>query len=77
MYGSKIATIRQARGYTQNYIAEKLAMKQTEYYRIEKDKALKIQDGLLQKIAETLGVSIEDIKSPTPVIMNFHLPPPQ
>ena len=72
MYGSKISTIRLARGYTQDYIAEKLGIKQNQYSKIEKDEKIKVDDSLLKRIADVLGVSIDDIKSPTPVVMNFH-----
>lgn len=72
MYGSKIATIRLARGYSQEYVAEKIGIKQNMYSRIEKDDKVKVGDELLKKISDALGVSVEDIKSPTPVIMNFH-----
>ena len=34
-----------------------------------------VDDILLEKIAKVLGVTIEDIKSTTPVIMNFHNSP--
>ncbi len=75
MYGAKIATIRNARGYTQRYIAEQLGMEQNEYSRIETDQKIKVGDDLLRRIAGALGVTVEDIKSPTPVVMNFHNSP--
>lgn len=34
-----------------------------------------MSEELLNKIAETLGVSIDDIKSTTPIVMNFHNSP--
>lgn len=72
MYGAKITTIWLARGFTQEFMAKKLNMDQASYSKIEHDSKIKITDDLLEKIANTLGVSIEDIKSPTPVVMNFH-----
>lgn len=76
MYGSKIASIRLARGYTQDYIAKKIGVvDQRTYSKIEKDEKARIDDDLLDKIATALGVSTEDIKSPTPIIMTFHNSP--
>lgn len=72
MYGTKIASIRLARGYTQEYMAQKLGMAQNVYSKIEKNEKNKLDDELLEKIAETLGVTVDDIKSPTPIIMSFH-----
>ncbi len=72
MYGAKINSIRLARGLKQEYVAEKLGINQKAYSRIETDEKVKIDDPLLQKIAEVLGVSVDDIKSPTPIVMNFH-----
>jgi len=72
MYGTKIASIRLARGYTQEYMAQKLGMAQNVYSKIEKNEKNKLDDELLEKIAEALGVSVDDIKSPTPIIMSFH-----
>lgn len=72
MYGAKISAIRLARGYTQAYMANKLSIEQTSYSKIEHDLKTKISDDLLLKIAEVLGVSTDDIKSLTPIIMNFH-----
>ncbi len=71
MYGEKIATIRKARGYTQEYVASKLNKTQKEYSKIESNQVVKLDDSTLGKIAEILGVNIEDIKSTTPVIMHF------
>ncbi len=75
MYGSKISSIRLARGYSQEYVATKLGIAQNTYSKIEKDATQKVTDDMLTKIAEVLGVSLEDIKSPVPIIMNFHESP--
>jgi|SRR5690606_2923839 len=72
MYGSKIASIRQARGYSQDYVSSLLEMAQNTYSKIERDEYKKLDEDLLEKIAKVLGVSTDDIKSPTPIIMNFH-----
>lgn len=72
MYGAKIAMIRNARGYTQEYMARQLGMAQNTYSRIEKDESDKLGDELLDKIAACLGVTKEDIKSPTPIVINLH-----
>jgi transcriptional regulator with XRE-family HTH domain len=71
MYGEKIATIRIGRGYSQDFMANALGMKQANYSKIETNKKVKIEEELLKKIADILGVGVEDIKSPTPIIMHF------
>lgn len=75
MYGSKITSIRLARGYTQEYVADKAGINQRTYSRIEKDAKVKVEDELLEKIAAVLGVSLEDIKNPMPIVMTFHHSP--
>lgn len=72
MYGAKISSIRLARGYSQDYISKKLGISQKEYSKVERNEKVKLDENLLDKIAETLGVSVDDIKSPTPIIMNIH-----
>jgi transcriptional regulator with XRE-family HTH domain len=74
MYGTKIMTIRLARGYSQEHVAQQIGVTQSFYSRIEKDEH-PIQDEMLEKIAKTPGVSIEDIKNPLPIIMNFQNSP--
>ncbi|MBW7914917.1 MAG: helix-turn-helix transcriptional regulator [Taibaiella sp.] len=73
MYGSKIAIIRLARGYTHEYVSKKLGIAQNTYSKIEKDNKVKMDDPLLESIANVLGVSIDDIKSPTPIVMNLQI----
>ncbi len=75
MYGPKITSIRLARGYNQSYVSDKLGISQKEYSKIERNEKTKLDDKLLTKIAEVLGVSTDDIKSPTPIVMNFHNSP--
>jgi len=72
MYGAKITSIRLARGYTQEFVAGKLGIAQNTYSKIEKDEKARIDDDLIDRIAEVLGVSANDIKSPTPIIMTFN-----
>lgn len=55
MYGTKITSIRLARGYTQEYVAKQIGLDQQSYSKIEKDNKVKVSDELLSKIAEVLG----------------------
>ena len=71
MYGEKIQAIRMARGYSQQYMAQQLGIRQEEYSRIETNQKKLQDEGLLAQIAEALGVGVHDIKSPTPIIMRF------
>lgn len=71
MYGAKLKAIRQLRDFTQEFVAAKAGIKQNVYCQIEKDEIAKVPPAILEKIAETLGVSIEDIKSPVPVIVSL------
>jgi transcriptional regulator with XRE-family HTH domain len=69
MYGSRIKTFRTMRGSTQEDVASKLGIDQNKYSRIETDRQ-KIDEELLDKIAEVLGVSTADIKSKEPFFVN-------
>ena len=71
MYGAKLKAIRQLRDYTQEFVAAKAGIRQNVYCQIEKDEIAKVPPSTLEKIAETLGVSIEDIKSPVPVVVSL------
>ena len=75
MYGAKIAIIRSTLGYTQDYVAKQIGISQGSYSKIEKDEVVKLDDDILEKIAKTLGVSVEDIKSPLPIVMHFQNSP--
>ena len=75
MYGTKISSIRTARGYAQEYVASRLGIAQNTYSKIERDETKKLDEEMMQKLAEVLGVLSEDIKSPTPVVMTFHNSP--
>lgn len=72
MYGAKISSIRHLRGHTQDYVAQKLGIHQNVYSKIERDEKIKMSDDLLEKIAGILGVSKDDIKSGSPIVMKFH-----
>lgn len=71
MFGQKIFVIRQARGYTQAYMAKKLGIEQSSYARIESNEKKHVPDDDLKRIAAILGVTIDDIKNHLPVIVNF------
>ncbi len=54
-------------------MAHKLDIAQNTYSKIEKDeRRMKDDDPLYEKIAEVLGVSVDDIKSHTPIVMSFN-----
>jgi transcriptional regulator with XRE-family HTH domain len=74
MYGNKIRMIRLSRGMTQEVVAQKIGTTQHAYSKIETDN-IKIPEEVLNKLAKLFGVSPEDIKSPEPVIINFHNSP--
>jgi transcriptional regulator with XRE-family HTH domain len=75
MYGSKIASIRKARGLKQIDVADKLGISQASYSDIENDNRIQLGAELLKKIAFVLGVTTEDIQSQSPIVMNFHHSP--
>jgi len=70
MFGEKIKTIRELRGFSQEYMAVKLDIAQNTYSKIERSQT-KLSALALQKIAELLGVSPIDILSHHPVLLNF------
>ncbi|TLU99573.1 helix-turn-helix domain-containing protein [Dyadobacter luticola] len=58
--GEKIKKIRELKNYTQDYMAQKLEMTQAGYGKLERNESdLSYQK--LEKIAEVLKVSVEDI----------------
>lgn len=71
MYGNKIRIIRLCRGLSQEDVAKKLGIIQNAYSKIENNHT-KLNEGLLQQLANIFGVSIADIKSPEPIIISFH-----
>jgi transcriptional regulator with XRE-family HTH domain len=68
MYGNKIRSLRLLRGYSQEYMANELSITQTTYSRIETDKQ-KLTADILEKVAQILGVSVPDITSNEPLII--------
>lgn len=70
MYGRKIKTIRELRGFSQEAMAHKLGMAQNSYSRIETNQT-KLNVEMLEKIASELGVSVADIISSEPAVVNF------
>ncbi|MFN7839490.1 MAG: helix-turn-helix domain-containing protein [Bacteroidota bacterium] len=63
--------IRTTRGMSQEEVAKKLGILQNAYSKIETNQN-KVSDAMVEKLATIFGVSAEDIKSPEPVIINFH-----
>ncbi|TAF65703.1 MAG: XRE family transcriptional regulator [Cytophagales bacterium] len=62
MIGNKIRKMRELRNLTQEYVAEHLGMTQQNYSKLEKSESF-LSEERLQKIAQILEVSIEDIKN--------------
>lgn len=70
MYGEKIKTIRELRGFSQEFMANKLGIAQNTYSKLETGQT-KLNADALRKIAELLGVSPIDILSSQPTIIKF------
>ena len=58
--GSKIKTIREMKNFTQEYIAEKLEMSQSNYSRIERNQ-INIPIKTLQTIAEIFDITLTEL----------------
>ncbi|RYE59391.1 MAG: XRE family transcriptional regulator [Sphingobacteriales bacterium] len=69
MYGDKIRAFRIMRGFSQEYMADKLSIAQNTYSKYENN-AEKLPFETLEKIADVLGVSVVDITSNEPIIIN-------
>ena len=69
MYGDKIRSFRMIRGFTQEYMADQLRVAQNTYSKYENN-GEKLPVETLEKIAKVLGVSVTDLISNTPVIIN-------
>ena len=67
----KIRTLRELKGYSQEYVAGKLEIAQNTYSKIESNQT-KLNTDILEKIAEILEVSIADLLSEEPVVVNFY-----
>jgi Predicted transcriptional regulators len=70
MYGNKIRLIRINRGLNQESVAKKIGISQNAYSKIENNHK-KLNSDILQKLANIFGVTVEDITSPEPVIVNY------
>lgn len=70
MHGTKIRVIRELRGYSQAYLAEKLGIAQNSYSRIESNQT-KLDTAMLAKIAAELGVSPAELLNTEPTVINF------
>ena len=70
MYGEKIKTIRELRGYSQEYMADQLGIAQNTYSKIETGQT-KLSAEKLKQVTEILGVSSADILSNQPALINF------
>lgn len=71
MYGTKIRAFRMMRGFSQEYMADKLNITQATYSKIEGNKQKATQD-ILEKVAGELGVTIADITSNEPIVILNH-----
>ncbi len=58
--GSKIKTIREMKNFTQEYVAERLEMSQSNYSRIERNE-INIPVKTLQSLAEIFELSLTDL----------------
>lgn len=70
MHGEKIRMIREIRNYSQEYMADRLGIKQNSYSKIENNQT-KLTTEMLQKIADVLQVSPMDIMNQQPAIINL------
>lgn len=70
MYGEKIKTIRELRGFSQEHMASELGIAQNTYSKLETGQT-KLSADTLKKVAEILGVLPVDIISNQPAIINF------
>jgi transcriptional regulator with XRE-family HTH domain len=71
MIGKKIRTLRELKGYSQEYVAGKLDIAQNTYSKIETNQT-KLNTDILEKIADVLEVSITDLLSEEPIVLNFN-----
>lgn len=70
----QIRIIRLSRGLNQEAVAQKLGITQNAYSKIESNQS-KLSEENIKKLATIFGVSVEDIKSPEPIILNFNNSP--
>lgn len=68
--GEKLRTLRQIRGYSQEQMAHLLEMSPVTYGNIERNKA-DVSMSKLEKIAQVLGVTVQDILTFGDKVSNF------
>ncbi len=73
MNGDKIKKFRMIRGYTQEYMADKLNIAQNTYSKYENNSE-RLPIETIERIATILGVSVNDITSNDPIIINNQAP---
>ncbi len=61
-YGTRIKQLREARGYSQQVVADHLGMAQSNYHKLESDKS-EIRLEYLEKLAEFYKISLADMVS--------------
>ncbi|MGV8131405.1 MAG: helix-turn-helix domain-containing protein [Candidatus Pacearchaeota archaeon] len=70
-YGLRIRTFRKLKGFTQQDVADRINVTQSTYSRIETDDHnASVEE--LKKIAEALDVSLGDLISSEPLVINNH-----
>lgn len=63
--------IRELRGYSQEFMAQRLGIAQNSYSRIENNQT-KLSTEMLEQVSKELGVSPMDIISGEPTVVNFY-----
>jgi transcriptional regulator with XRE-family HTH domain len=70
-YGLRIQTFRKLRGFTQQEVADQINVTQSTYSRIETDDH-QVNVDELKRIAKVLDVTINDLISTEPLVINNH-----
>jgi len=68
MYGAKIKAFRMMRGFSQEYMADRLNVTQATYSKIEGNKQRATPEQL-ETLAQELGVTVADITSNEPIVI--------
>ena len=68
MHGAKIKAFRMMRGFSQEYMADRLQVTQATYSKIEGNKQ-KVTQEQLERLAQELGVTVADIISNEPIVI--------
>jgi transcriptional regulator with XRE-family HTH domain len=66
--GKKIATLRRARGFSQDELGRRAGVTQAALSRIETGIYRQPRRGTLRRVARVLGCSIEYLSGPAPVV---------